>query len=105
MCGNLFRYVEDSGKIAQLQGAMGRKFQVVLDKSVPYIGKRWALFCVFVLIYLVRIYFLDGFYIVTYGLGIYNLNLIIGFLSPQMDPDSDGPSLPTSGGAVQVASR
>jgi hypothetical protein len=29
------------------------------------------------------------------GLGIYNLNLIIGFLSPQMDPDSDSPALPT----------
>lgn len=88
---------EDSGKMAQLQGALGRKFQVMLDKSVPLIGQRWALFCVLVLFYLVRIYFLDGFYIVTYGLGIYNLNLIIGFLSPQTDPDSDGPSLPTKG--------
>jgi hypothetical protein len=28
-------------------------------------------------------------------LGIYNLNLIIGFLSPQTDPEADGPSLPT----------
>jgi hypothetical protein len=46
---------------------------------------------------------LRGYYIVTYGLGIYNLNLLIGFLSPQRDPESlragadgDGPSLPTS---------
>eukprot|EP00227_Mantoniella_beaufortii_P005762 CAMPEP_0197615340 /NCGR_PEP_ID=MMETSP1326-20131121/59980_1 /TAXON_ID=1155430 /ORGANISM="Genus nov. species nov., Strain RCC2288" /LENGTH=180 /DNA_ID=CAMNT_0043184221 /DNA_START=196 /DNA_END=738 /DNA_ORIENTATION=+ len=84
-----------SGKLAQLQGAVGRKFQVMLDKSVPHIGQRWIAFCVVVLIYLIRIYFLDGFYIVTYGLGIYNLNLVIGFLSPQMDPESDGPSLPT----------
>ncbi|KAG6413404.1 hypothetical protein SASPL_126113 [Salvia splendens] len=39
-----------------------------------------------------------GFYIVTYGLGIYLLNLLIGFLSPLVDPElepSDGPSLPT----------
>ena len=36
-----------------------------------------------------------GFYIVTYGIGIFNLNLIIGFLSPQVDPETDGPSLPT----------
>lgn len=28
----------------------------------------------------------QGFYIVTYGLGIYLLNLLIAFLSPQVDP-------------------
>ena len=32
----------------------------------------------------------------TYGLGIYLLNGFIGFLSPQVDPDSEGPVLPTS---------
>ncbi|THG08239.1 protein RER1A-like [Camellia sinensis] len=39
-----------------------------------------------------------GFYLVSYALGIYILNLLIGFLSPQVDPQfqdlSDGPSLP-----------
>nr|XP_060615048.1 protein RER1 [Anolis sagrei ordinatus] len=42
----------------------------------------------------------QGWYIVTYALGIYHLNLFIAFLSPKVDPslmeDSDeGPSLPT----------
>ena len=37
-----------------------------------------------------------GLYITTYGLGIYALNLLIGFLSPASDPDTDGPTLPTS---------
>ena len=40
-----------------------------------------------------------GYYIVTYGLGIYNLNLMIGFLSPARDPSlsaSEGPTLPSS---------
>merc|ERR1719460_91396 len=46
-------------------------------------------------IYFVRVWLLRGFYIVTYGLGIYNLNLLIGFLSPQIDPDTEGPQLPT----------
>ena len=32
-----------------------------------------------------------------YGLGIYILNLFIGFISPQADPDSEGPLLPRSG--------
>lgn len=37
-----------------------------------------------------------GFYIVTYALGIYNLNLLLGFLTPQFDPENeDGMSLPT----------
>ncbi len=36
-----------------------------------------------------------GFYIVSYGLGIYNLNLLLGFITPQFDPESEGPELPT----------
>jgi len=32
---------------------------------------------------------------VTYGMGIYNLNLLIGFISPQIDPETEGPALPT----------
>jgi hypothetical protein len=44
---------------------------------------------------------LQGWYIVTYALGIYLLNLFISFLSPKVDPattldyDDDGPVLPT----------
>ncbi|EEC69780.1 hypothetical protein OsI_00052 [Oryza sativa Indica Group] len=54
-------------------------------------------------IYALRVYLVQGFYIVTYGLGIYLLNLLIGFLSPMVDPEahaaasSDGPALPTRG--------
>ena len=32
-----------------------------------------------------------GWYIITYGLGIYVLNLLIGILSPQSDPETEGP--------------
>eukprot|EP00775_Hariotina_reticulata_P006128 gene6128-6367_t len=40
---------------------------------------------------------MKGFYIVTYGLGIYNLNLLLGFITPQVDPEFEegGPELPT----------
>lgn len=38
-----------------------------------------------------RVYLINGWYIITYGLGIYVLNLLIGFLSPQSDPESEGP--------------
>ena len=43
------------------------------------------------LIYCLRVYLINGWYIITYGLGIYVLNLLIGFLSPQSDPETEGP--------------
>eukprot|EP01084_Bolivina_argentea_P289863 497819_1 len=70
--------------------------RMLLDKSTPHTLIRWIVFAFFVLLYLLRVWYLQGFYIVTYGLGIYLLNLFIGFLQPQDDfNDQDGPSLPT----------
>jgi hypothetical protein len=48
---------------------------------------RWFAFGLLVVLYLIRVYFLEGFYIITYALGIYLLNLLIGFLSPNIDPE------------------
>jgi len=87
----------DNSRGAQLVAQFNRKFQHYLDKSVPHIKERWAGWGFAALVYLIRISFLHGWYIVTYGLGIYNLNLIIGFLSPQVDPSKEGPTLPTKG--------
>ena len=56
----------------------------MLDKSTVYVKGRWIGFGVAMLLYLLRVYFVNGWYIVTYGLGIYLLNLFIGFLSPQV---------------------
>jgi len=36
---------------------------------------------------MLRVYFIDGWYIITYGLGIFLLNNFIGFLSPLEDPE------------------
>merc|ERR1719266_3148484 len=47
-------------------------------------------------LYGIRVYLLKGYYIVTYGLGIFILNLFIGFLSPVDDVEEGGPILPTS---------
>merc|ERR1712154_369289 len=60
---------------------------------------RWLAFGFLAFLYLLRVWYLQGFYIVTYGLGIYLLNLFIGFLQPQDDMDNDGPRLPMHGGA------
>ncbi|KAH9543902.1 hypothetical protein CY35_13G089600 [Sphagnum magellanicum] len=76
---------------------MARKFQYFLDKSTPHPVARWLGSLAVAAIYCLRAYYIQGFYIVTYGLGIYLLNLLIGFLSPQVDPESEGPALPTKG--------
>jgi hypothetical protein len=61
-----------------------RKVQYVLDKSSPHVLFRWLGFAVLLSLYLLRVFLLNGWFIVTYGLGIYLLNNLIGFLSPQV---------------------
>ncbi|XP_033642489.1 protein RER1-like isoform X1 [Asterias rubens] len=78
-----------------------QRYQVLLDKSVPKPVLRWVISAVLLIIYVLRVFLLQGWYIVTYALGIYHLNLFIAFLSPKIDPAltddgvEDGPSLPT----------
>lgn len=86
----------DDGPSGKFQAALGRKWQHYLDLSAPHTGPRWILTAVIMLIYCLRVYLINGWYIITYGLGIYVLNLLIGFLSPQSDPETEGPTLPTS---------
>ncbi|CAH8337127.1 unnamed protein product [Eruca vesicaria subsp. sativa] len=82
---------------ARLIHAVEQRQQHLLDKTVPHVLYRWiACLCV-VLIYFIRVYLVEGFYIITYAIGIYLLNLIIAFLSPQEDPEASlsGGTLPT----------
>jgi len=81
--------------VLKFQADVQRKIQHYLDKSTPHYGPRWAATGLVFVIYGLRVYFVQGFYIVTYGLGIYILNLLIGFLSPQADPEVEGFSLPS----------
>ncbi|CAN8287782.1 unnamed protein product [Cochlearia groenlandica] len=83
--------------VSRLIHAVTQRQQHLLDKTVPHVLYRWiACLCV-VLVYFVRVYFVEGFYIITYAIGIYLLNLIIAFLSPQEDPEASlaGGTLPT----------
>ncbi|GAV63996.1 Rer1 domain-containing protein [Cephalotus follicularis] len=77
---------------------VSRRYQHLLDKSVPHTLHRWIGCLAIVSVYALRVFLVQGFYIITYGLGIYMLNLLMGFLSPQVDPEThDGPTLPTRG--------
>jgi len=86
---------------------ISQRYQTILDKTVPFSTGRWVFTFVLAAFYLIRVYFLQGWYIVTYALGIYLLNLFIGFLSPRIDPahearnyyedddEDEDPGLPT----------
>ncbi|KAL3505126.1 hypothetical protein ACH5RR_034967 [Cinchona calisaya] len=91
-----------SSAISKWVFTISQRYQHVLDKSTPQVLYRWIFLAAIAFIYAVRVYLLEGFYIITYGLGIYILQLLIAFLSPQVDPEfqalaDDGPSLPTRG--------
>jgi hypothetical protein len=81
--------------------SLDRLVSYYTDRTVPMMRARWISFACAILIYLLRVYVVGGFFIVTYALGIYLLNLLIGFLSPSVDPEEqDGlkeVSLPQSG--------
>jgi hypothetical protein len=74
--------------------SVGRRWQQILDRSTPHTNARWAVFFSALALYALRVYLLEGFYIVTYALAIFLLNLFIGFLSP-LDEDL-GTELPVS---------
>jgi len=76
-----------------LKISLQRKGQNFLDSTTRYVMLRWVFLLGLIALYCIRVYFLEGFYIVTYGLGIFLLNLFIGFLTPLEDTDSD-PVLP-----------
>lgn len=79
---------------------LSRIYQYYLDKTTPHAVPRWVGTLVLAVLYGLRVFFVQGFYVITYALGIYILNLLIGFLTPLVDPElevSDGPTLPTKG--------
>uniref|UniRef100_A0A5B7BX82 Protein RER1 n=1 Tax=Davidia involucrata TaxID=16924 RepID=A0A5B7BX82_DAVIN len=84
--------------LANWRNDFSKAFQYYLDRSTPHTVHRWLGTLAVASIYVLRVCYIRGFYIVSYGLGIYILNLLIGFLSPKVDPEIealDGASLPT----------
>jgi len=75
--------IEQSETVSMLE-SWGRKWQYFLDKSSPMVSMRWIGYFVLLLLYVLRVYLVNGWYIVTYGLGIFMLNQFIGFLTPQV---------------------
>ncbi|KAJ7559897.1 hypothetical protein O6H91_04G105500 [Diphasiastrum complanatum] len=81
---------------------LAQKYQYYLDKSAAHLAARWLASSAVAAIYVLRFYYLREFYIIdiyviTFGLGIHICNLLSGFPSPQVDMESEGPSLPSKG--------
>ena len=59
--------------------------------------QRYLAFVFIFALFFLRVYLVQGYFIVAYGLGIFLLNNFIAFLTPLEDlSDADGPSLPTT---------
>eukprot|EP00948_MAST-09A_sp_MAST-9A-sp1_P003343 g3343.t1 len=82
-------------RIEEFSYVLSRKVDNFLDPYKRFPGPRWAILVGFLLLYAIRVWYAEGWYIVTYGLAIYLLNLFIGFLTPIDDPDLN-PGLPSS---------
>jgi len=94
--------VSSPGVIPKLFKGIGQSYQAFLDRWTPHTTARWVFTVVLLLAFCLRIILAQGWYIVTYALAIYHLNLLIAFLTPKLDPslemgdaDSDDPGLPT----------
>ena len=76
--------MQEEPEIQSFTGKLSGRWQYVLDKLIPHTLSRWIAFSVSLYFYIVRVYFVNGWYVVTYGLGIYLLNQLLGFISPQV---------------------
>jgi len=72
--------------VGRFFNGISMRFQTLLDRTVPHVLKRWTFTLVLFVLYFIRVYILQGWYIITYALGIYLLNLLIGFLTSKIDP-------------------
>ncbi|KAI0127786.1 retrieval of early ER protein Rer1 [Xylariales sp. AK1849] len=66
-----------------------RQYQALLDKSTPFVMYRWIGTGALLLVFFLRIFVAQGWYIVAYALGIYLLNLFLAFLQPKFDPSTE----------------
>eukprot|EP01090_Pellita_catalonica_P009675 TRINITY_DN207_c0_g1_i1.p1 TRINITY_DN207_c0_g1~~TRINITY_DN207_c0_g1_i1.p1 ORF type:complete len:195 (-),score=15.97 TRINITY_DN207_c0_g1_i1:80-664(-) len=87
-------FINPPGMLKPLRTALVARYQKLLDDIHPYVWPRWVFTLVLLILYTYRVYYAGGWYIVSYALAIYILNLFIGFLAPAVDPEIE-PMLPT----------
>lgn len=99
-----FERAQTSSSLSSSTRGINLRYQLFLDKISPHWKARWAFSLVALVVFLARVVISQGWYVICYALAIYYLNLLIGFISPRVDPslsmgdedDDVGPMLPTS---------
>ncbi|KAI8146201.1 Golgi membrane protein [Fennellomyces sp. T-0311] len=96
---------EPTSNFLAQKAMLERRWQRILDDTTPHVQYRWIGTAVLLVLFILRILYAQGWYIITYALGIYLLNLFLAFLTPKFDPSveldtqetemEEGPSLPT----------
>lgn len=88
---------EEASFVEKLVHPLKLRWILLRDRLAPLIIPRWIAAGVLLLFYVLRVWWLSGWYIVTYALGIYLLNQFVLFLMPQWDPEEvNADLLPTS---------
>ena len=64
-------------------------YNFLKDKIHPYKKGRWIVILFLTLIYFFRVIKTNGFFALTYCIGIHFLNAFIGFISPLDDPEAE----------------
>lgn len=59
-----------------------RVYTFYIEKTINYPMYRWLVLVLTLILYARRIFHVQGFYLITYTLALYLLNLLLGFLSP-----------------------
>lgn len=60
-------------------------YQFHLDKYTPHIKQRWIVLTLLLIVFLLRIVFSRGWYVICYSLSIFLLNQFLAFLTPKFD--------------------
>lgn len=67
----------------------------VFLKFKPYVLYRWLLAALLAMIFIIRMYVTKKYYAIGYVAGMYIINSLILFVSPKLDPEEYGETLPS----------
>ena len=63
-------------------GMRTRLYTYYIEKTINYPWYRWIVLVMCMALFIRRIVHANGYYLIAYSLGLYLLNLLLGFLSP-----------------------
>lgn len=72
-------------QVFRVQCQFFRVYTFYIEKTINYPLYRWLVLVLTIILYARRIFHVQGFYLITYTLALYLLNLLLGFLSPLVE--------------------